>query len=119
MLDKVGGRKLLVTAVCLLAGVAIDLYTTRGLSANLLQLMIAIIGIYVTGNVLNKVAGRDAKGGVSREDANIVAGRIIEVEERIQQSEQYLNGMMTQLETAQKQINNNSKLAKAAMGIKE
>lgn len=54
MLDKIGGRKLAVSVLCLAAGVAIDLTTERGLSENLLYLMVGIIGTFTAGNVASK-----------------------------------------------------------------
>ena len=46
MIAKLGGRKTLITIICLVAGVAIDLATSRGLSENLLYAVYLVDAVY-------------------------------------------------------------------------
>ena len=101
MISKLGGRKMILTVLCLVAAVVIDLKTTRGLSSNLLTLMIAVIGIYNTSNVLTKVTSKKT----SAPSTNDTSKHILDINERQAQYEQYLSGVMTQLENVQKQVN--------------
>lgn len=55
--SRIGGRKFAITMICLALGVIIDLNTARGLSENLLYLMLGIIGVFVSGNVIAKFPG--------------------------------------------------------------
>lgn len=56
MIQRLGGRKLLVVILFALAGVAIDLFTARGLSSNLRDLLIALGGAFGLFNMGSKVA---------------------------------------------------------------
>lgn len=51
MFAKLGGRKLVFTLLAISVGVAVDLFTERGLSQNLKELLIFVGGIYTIGNV--------------------------------------------------------------------
>ena len=79
-MDKIGGRKLVIAMVCLILGAAIDLTTVRGLSQNLLYLMLGIIGTFSVANVASKIATKKLvssvtsdKGLVKRVDQGEVA----------------------------------------------
>ena len=61
MFEKIGGRKFVYIILILSIGTAVDLLTERGLSSNLLYLLMGGAGIYVTGNVVK--AKVDGKGG--------------------------------------------------------
>lgn len=52
--DMFGGRKSVLTLLILASGVAVDLLTERGLSSNLLTLLLGVLGLFVTGNVVSK-----------------------------------------------------------------
>lgn len=54
--ERLGGRKLVFMLLAIGAGVCIDLYSERGLSANLKELMIYVGGLYILGNVGSKTA---------------------------------------------------------------
>jgi len=49
--DKFGGRKAVMTGIVLTIGLTVDLLTERGLSENLLYLLIAAAGGFMVGNV--------------------------------------------------------------------
>lgn len=101
MLSKVGGRKIAITLLCLGAGVAIDIYTTRGLSTNLYQLMLGIIATYSIANVAGKFSSK-AKGADS---------------ERMNQMEGYVSGLASQLENTNKQVGNANKRVSALLAL--
>lgn len=54
MIRKLGGRKAFISLLAMVAGVVIDLATERGLSTNLMYLMMGIIGTYSAANTLSK-----------------------------------------------------------------
>ncbi len=55
-IEAVGGRKTLMSLLVIAVGLAVDLATDRGLSTNLLTLLISVAGGYITGNVVTKFA---------------------------------------------------------------
>ena len=95
MIQKLGGRKTLITIICLAAGVAIDLATSRGLSENLLYLMIAIIGIYTGGNVITKKVSISAASKDSTTESSSIDQR---------QLEDHVAGLHSIVEDLQKQV---------------
>ena len=108
---KFSSRKLIVTAICLIAGVVIDLYTQRGLSQNLLTLMIAIIGLYTGGNVVAKAFTRPkgTQGADPRVDAIIqhlqgVTSTLSQVEQAQQQFSAHLSGALDAVSKVQTQV---------------
>ena len=68
MFDKLGGRKFVALVLLIGAGVAVDILAPKGLSSNLMNLMVIMGGVYVGGNVLR--AGVD-KIKVSRKTGEI------------------------------------------------
>lgn len=119
MLSKIGGRKMAITLVCLGAAVAIDLTTGRGLSENLMMLMITIIGTYTAGNVTAKFLGRGAAvPPVSDEKLKNLEAQLQQTEERLEQGEQYLDSMMTMTQDIQKQMKANNNRVAALMHVK-
>ncbi len=63
MFDKLGGRKFVMTLLMISVATAIDLCTARGLSENMMMLLMSAAGIFITGNA----AEYFAKKGVSQE----------------------------------------------------
>jgi hypothetical protein len=57
ILDKIGGRKVLVSLVLLTVGVTVDMVSPNGISANLLDLLKYIGGGYLVGNGLAHITG--------------------------------------------------------------
>jgi hypothetical protein len=57
MIEKLGGRKLLVGAFVMLLGVAVDSLSKNGLSANLLDLLKYVACGFFLGNGLEHAAG--------------------------------------------------------------
>ena len=100
MLDKLGVRKLIVTLLCLGAGLATDLCTDRGLSTNLLTLMISIVGMYNGFNVLNKKIA--PKGEDQSESDSQVTATVIQLEQNQSQIVEQLITMAKQVELANK-----------------
>lgn len=54
MFEKIGGRKFLGMILLISAGIVIDIYAPKGLSDNMLYLMMAMGGIYMGVNVFSK-----------------------------------------------------------------
>lgn len=54
MMNRLGGRKLLGLLLMLAVGIAIELTAEGGLSSNMMSLMMALYGAYVTGNIATK-----------------------------------------------------------------
>ena len=106
-MGKLGGRKVAITLLCLAAGVAIDLMTERGLSQNLLYLMLGIIGTYVTGNVISKKFN-PTEGAQPQMFDNKVA-------ERVDLIEQYVSALDASVQqTNQNMDNTNKRIAAVA-----
>lgn len=115
--NKFGGRKLAVSLICLVAGVAIDLNTERGLSQNLLYLMMFIVGAYSTANVLVKKTNSNAQSG---QEAGPSLDKIAEMDERQKQSEMNLGSVINVVEMLQKQVDlANKRMAALLSGNKE
>lgn len=91
-----GGRKTVITLLVLVAGVAIDLSTGRGLSQNLMVLMLAIVGMYKVSNVatkmVNKSSGADNK-------------KVTELEGNLTHVVTVLTGLQKQVESSNKRVN--------------
>lgn len=96
-MNRIGGRKVFFSIVVLAAGVAIDLSTERGLSQNLMVLMLSVLGMYATSNVVTKKIS-----GNSAPQASV--DNYVESQERLNEHEQYLSGIMTSVESLQKQV---------------
>lgn len=134
MLGRLGGRKLTITFIVLSAGVAIDLATERGLSENLMYLMMAIMGAYVTGNVVNKRV-TSVGTGIARGDEEAatkfvddLTGVIEDVNSRFDtisnrvdskaaEHEEYLGGLMTSVNNLQQQMQAVNKRVAAALKL--
>lgn len=101
--ERLRSRKLLIGFVVLASGVAIDLTVPRGLSDNLLTLLIAILGIYVTGNVGSKLA---SNLGTERPkvDTEKVEKKVAELEASQLQYDQYLNNLLGSMQSLQNQV---------------
>lgn len=113
--SRLKSRKLLVGIVCLASGVVIDLLVPRGLSDNLLTLLIAILGIYVTGNVGAKAAKairQTPSNPAPQNDTRVdrVQKDVADLKEAQGQYEQYLSGVLTTVDEIQKQIQNVSQI---------
>jgi len=117
MLAKLGGRKTMMAMIALAAGIAIDLATERGLSQNLMSLMMFIIGAYSTANVITKkVATTDKPSNSAEVDA--ITSEVLNLRQGQQQVEQYLSGMLSQIEEVQKQVDNSNKRVAALISNK-
>lgn len=105
MFEKIGGRKTVMALICLVAGAAIDLTTDRGLSENLMILMLSIVGLYTTGNVASKIAAARPKGGAgSGAPSTELANKLAEIDTAQKQAEAFLSGMYGELEKTQKTV---------------
>lgn len=103
--SKLKSRKLMIGFVVLAAGVAIDLTVDRGLSDNLLTLLIAILGIYVTGNVGSKFVGEIQSNKRDVPVSNpALEGEVKKLAESQAQYEQYLSGTLNTVELMQQQV---------------
>jgi len=69
MIDKIGGRKVLVSVLVLGIGLAADIFLKNGISSNLLALLLGIVGSYTVGNVGEHVAGAMGSRGEAPEAA--------------------------------------------------
>ena len=98
MFDKIGGRKLAMSMIALLAGIIIDLNTERGLSEPLLYLLLGIIGTFSATNVASKAATRGQN--VTKDP---------EVEEKINQLEQHAAGLHNVVDDLGKQVESANK----------
>lgn len=118
-MEKLGGRKTVMALICLIAGVAIDLTTNRGLSQNLLYLMMFIVGAYSTANVVNKgVVGRAIQNDEDKaSNLDIVKGQLYDMSDRQQQLEQYISGTLSQVEAIQKQVELSNKKISALFEV--
>ena len=116
MLNRVGGRKTMMAMIALIAGVAIDLNTERGLSENLLHLLLFVIGSYSTANVIAKAVGSKTAAPVV--DNSAVESEVIKLRQDQDQVEQYLSGMLTTIETLQGQVDNSNKRVAALISNK-
>jgi hypothetical protein len=56
MLEKIGGRKFFFTILFIGVGFCIDMFTERGLSKNVLDLIVYLGGIFVFGNSVEHIA---------------------------------------------------------------
>lgn len=92
MMARIGGRKLLISLIMLTCGVIIDLNTTRGLSQNLMYLMMMIIGTFSTMNVVSK---KFSKGPITVPSLD---------DERVKQLESTVSGLMSMAEQTNNQM---------------
>lgn len=51
MIQRLGGRKVLITFLILIAGVVLDKFSANGLSNNMLTLLLGVIGSFTAGNL--------------------------------------------------------------------
>lgn len=65
MIDKLGGRKALVTLLVVAVGTAIELCSQKGLSVNMLQLLSIVFGAFVVGNGIEHCASAASAGKVA------------------------------------------------------
>jgi len=61
-MKKLGGRKVVISLLLVAVGAAVDLLTARGLSDNLLYLLLAVGGGFIVGNTAVHVAYRKIGG---------------------------------------------------------
>jgi len=105
MLDKLGGRKMAIAIISLIAGVIIDLTTTRGLSQNLMYLMLGIIGTFSITNVASKRVSNPATGLLSDVSKAVIQLQksAVKTNERQEMLEQHASATLSQVETLAKQ----------------
>lgn len=106
IIDAIGGRKVIMSLVILAAGTAIDLVTPRGLSENLMYLMLAIAGFYSTANVVAKKFGEDVTEAPPQE-----------LSQQVQYLEQFSSGVTAQVAALQEQVSANNKRLSALMDV--
>lgn len=94
MINRIGGRKLLLGTLVIALGVAIDL--TFGLSSNLLQLITFVTVGFFLGNAGEHFAHRNKKAARPEEDPIYV---------NLINSHNILNDKLNRVETEAKQIN--------------
>jgi hypothetical protein len=58
MLNKVGGRKFILAIITIAAAIAVDVGTEKGLSDGLINTLIGILALFVTGNHLERKESR-------------------------------------------------------------
>lgn len=121
LIDALGGRKTIIAVGCLVAGAAIDIVTERGLSTNLMSLMMAIVGLYSTANVLTKKVNGDSQDKLI-EDVDVRTNydsQINELSENQKMLEQYAAGLLTTVEKLQSQVDASNKRVAALLSIKD
>ena len=119
LLNKLGGRKNALTLICLIAAVAIDLTTERGLSSNLLTLMLGISGLYNISNVFNKkVTSHDeVEAPVAPAINESVFEEIAALKQNQQMLEQYAAGLLSTVEGIQSQVEASNKRVAALLSL--
>jgi len=90
-MTKLGGRKLCFAAACLILAAAIDLTTDRGLSQNLMMLMMFLVGAFTAGNVGSKVATKGAPSGNQDENMNKMLDVVKQNSEQVQTANKRVN----------------------------
>lgn len=98
MFEKMGGRKTVMALLVLTAGVTIDLTVERGLSQNLMVLMLTVVGMYKVSNIANKVVAKGGSGNkkVSELERNLsqVAGAIAGLQKQVEASNKRVNALL-------------------------
>lgn len=65
--NKVWGRKMFVTLVCLACGTLVDLFAKNGLSLNLMTLLGALAGAFTAGNSVEHLASSKKEQNLPQE----------------------------------------------------
>lgn len=61
MIEKLGGRKFFGTLLLILLGIAVEILAPKGLTDNVLNLLMSLGGTYIVGNVVNKAFAGKSK----------------------------------------------------------
>lgn len=108
MISKLGGRKTVMSVAAMIAGIAIDLHTERGLSENLMYLLMFIIGAYSTANVVNKQVTK-------QEPVDIDTDALNDLKEGQGYLEQNVSGIINVIENLQQQVDTSNKRVAALL----
>jgi len=114
MFNILGGRKLTIALIMLVAGMVIDLNTERGLSESLMYLMLGIIGTFSAANAVGKLG---VKPQDATKSAEVEAGintleahntklelRMIKIEDHAQGIQKVTVDLNGQVENANKRM---------------
>jgi hypothetical protein len=95
-LDKLGGRKFLMSLICMAAGIVIELYGKNGLSAN----MVALIGaIYATFTGANAFITGKSINNSSEESSAAAPVDLTPIQAQMDKQQQQLAGILNQVGT--------------------